>query len=133
MTKELNPNQYSESVEKIYDEALNAATALLKEKGEKCYIAFSDWECEIEAYYSYSSCTVSIFGVGLNAEGKLCVAALVDNVGYGHSSDEFPQSWVEATELKHDCFPDLYWFVTTNLDKTISRDEADEIAKEYWD
>lgn len=133
MSENLNPNQYIEAVKAIYDEALQAATNLLKEKGEKCYIAFSDWECETEAYYSYSDCTVSIFGVGLNENGNLCVAAVVNNIGYGHGPDDFPQSWTEASELKPDCFPDLYWFVAENIDKTISKEEADEITKEYWD
>lgn len=133
MSKDLNPNQYKEAVKAIYDEALQAATALLKEKGEKCYIAFSDWECETSAYSDDGDCTVSIFGVGLNTEGKLCVAAVVDNIGYGHGPDDFPQAWTEATELQSDCYPNLYWFVAKNIDKTITKAEAEETAEEYWD
>ena len=37
MSENLNPNQYIEAVKAIYDEALQAATDLLKEKGEKCF------------------------------------------------------------------------------------------------
>lgn len=117
----MNPNQYNEAVKAIYDEALQAATDLLKEKGEKCFIAFSDWECETSAYYDNGDCSVSIFGIGINEAGKLCVAAVVDNIGYGHGPDDFPQAWTEATELKSDCFPNLYCFVAENIDKTISK------------
>lgn len=133
MSEKLNPNQYIEAVKAIYDEALQAATDLLKEKEEKCFIAFSDWECETSAYYDNGDCSVSIFGIGINEAGKLCVSAVVDNIGYGHGPDDFPQAWTEATELKSDCFPNLYCFVAENIDKTISKEEADEITKEYWD
>lgn len=133
MSENLTPNHYNEAVKAIYDEALQAATDLLKEKGEKCFIAFSDWECESTAYYDNGDCTVSIFGIGLNTEGKLCVAAVVDNIGYGHGSDDFPQAWTEATELKSDCYPKLYWFVAKNIENTITKAEADQIAEEYWD
>lgn len=132
MSKELNPNQYEEAVKAIYDEAQQAATNLLKEKADKCYLAFSDWECEISAYYENGGCSVSIFGVGINEAGKLCVAAVVDDIGYGHGPDDFPQAWTEATKLKPDCYPSLYWFVAKNIYKTITKVEADEIAKEYW-
>lgn len=132
MSKDLNPNQYQEAVKGIYSEALQAATNLLKEKNDKCYIAFSDWECETDAYYDNSDCTVSIFGVGLNENGNLCVAAVVNNIGYGHGPDDFPQSWTEASELKPDCYPDIYWFVAMNIDKCITKEEADKVAKGYW-
>ena len=42
MSKELNPKQYTDAIAKLQEEAFQAATALLKEKGEKCYIANSE-------------------------------------------------------------------------------------------
>lgn len=132
--KNLNPNQFLDALEKIYDEALQAATSLLKENGEKCYIAFSEWDCKTtDAYYDDGGCTVSIFGVGINEAGKLCVAAIVQNIGYGHSEDDFPQSWTEASELNSYCFPELYRFIAQNIDNCMTKAEADKIAKEYWE
>ena len=73
MSKELNPKQYTDAIAKLQEEALQAATALLKEKGEKCYIADSK-EYAIFSGEEDDIGTQSIYGVGLNEDGELCAA-----------------------------------------------------------
>ena len=75
---------------------------------------------------------MSIFGIGLDDDDEICIAAVVDNIGYGHDSDDFPQEWTKATEL---CKPDycaFYRFVAGNIEKAMTKEEADEVTKEYW-
>lgn len=132
MSKDLNPNQYKEAVKAIYDEALQAATALLKEKGEKCYIAFFDGKDQAEGIFMDDDgilVLLPIFGVGLNEEGRLCVGGMMSDNGY----DNFPQAWTDAKELLPFSYPSIYRFVAEYIESTITKAEADEIAEEYWD
>lgn len=135
MNKELNPYKHLDSAKAIFDEALQDATALLKEKGEKCYIALSDWEDQAEGIFMDDDgnlAMLSIFGVGLNEEGQLCVGGTVDNIGYGHGPDDFPQAWTCANELQPFCYPSIYRFVAEYIESTFTKAVADEIAEEYW-
>lgn len=135
MSKEIKAKQYIDAVKKIQEEALQASVALLKEKGENCYIAFDDFDdfasgIFIDHYGNTSS--LSIFGVGLDNEDNLCVGAVVDNIGYGHSEWDFPQKWTNANQLLKGSYPYIYRFIASNIDKSVTKSEADEIAKKYW-
>lgn len=136
MSKELNAYKYLDSVKEIFDESLQAATALLKEKGEKCYIAISDWNDQAEGIFTDDDdnlAMLSIFGVGLNEDGVLCVGGTVDNIGYGHGEEDFPQTWTDAKELEPFCYPSIYRFVAEYIESAITKEEADKIAEGYWD
>lgn len=124
MSKELNPKQYTDAIAKLQEEALQAATALLKEKGEKCYIADSE-EYAIFSGEEDDFGTQSIYGVGLNADGELCAAI-------GRDQYE-PEEWTDASELWPKSYPIIYDIVASNIDNTITKEEAYEIAEEYWD
>ena len=123
MSKELNPKQYTDAIAKLQEEAFQAATALLKEKGEKCYIANS------EEYATFSGeeddyGTQSIFGVGLNEDGELCAAI---------GRDQYqPEEWTDAAELWPKSYPIIYEIVASNIDNTITKAEAEDIAEEHW-
>ncbi|WP_302414933.1 hypothetical protein [uncultured Prevotella sp.] len=123
MSKDLNPKQYTDAIAKLQEEAFQAATALLKEKGEKCYIANS------EEYATFSGeeddyGTQSIFGVGLNEDGELCAAI---------GRDQYqPEEWTDAAELWPKSYPIIYEIVASNIDNTITKAEAEDIAEEHW-
>ena len=76
---------------------------------------------------------ISIFAVGLDDNGELCIAATVDNVGYGFTEDDFEQGWTSTNGLHTDCFPDLYRLVADNLESTMTKAEADEIVNAMWE
>lgn len=123
MSKELNPKQYTDAIAKLQEEALQAATALLKEKGEKCYIANSK-EYAIFSGEEDDNVTQSIYGVGLNEDGELCAAI-------GRAQYE-PEEWTDASELWPKSYPIIYDIVASNIDNTITKAEAEDIAEEHW-
>lgn len=113
------------------EEAYKDIVNLLKQKGDKRYIAVSDWEDECEGDDGDGT-EVSIFGIGLDDDDEICVAAMVDNIGYGHGPDDFPREWTKATEL---CEPDycaFHRFVVDNIDKAMTKEETYEVAEYYW-
>ena len=113
--------------EEAYKEIIN----LLKQKGDKRYIAVPDWEDECEGDDGDGT-EVSIFGIGLDDDDEICVAAVVDNIGYGHGPDDFPQEWTKVTELYEPDYRAFHRFVVDNIDKAMTKEEADEVTKEYW-
>lgn len=113
------------------EEAYKDIVNLLKQKGDKRYIAVPDWEDECEGDDGNGT-EVSIFGIGLDDDDEICVAAMVDNIGYGHGPDDFPREWTKATEL---CEPDycaFHRFVVDNIDKAMTKEETYEVAEYYW-
>ncbi|MDO4168220.1 MAG: DNA translocase FtsK [Eubacteriales bacterium] len=113
------------------EEAYKDIVNLLKQKGDKRYIAVSDWEDECEGDDGDGT-EVSIFGIGLDDDDEICVAAMVDNIGYGHGPDDFPREWTKATEL---CEPDycaFHRFVVDNIGKAMTKEETYEVAEYYW-
>jgi len=122
MTKELKPNKYVDILKMAKEETIE----LLSKCGDKCFVAFADWEDEFTAI---SDCwaSISIFGVGL-IKGELYVAACNDN----ELVEEFPQEWTSINNVVKNCYADMYRFVAANIDKTITREEADEVAESYW-
>lgn len=136
MNKELNPQKYVQIVNQANKEALEEATKLLKEAGENNFIV-SEYDedggfDEMFEAMSENEVPVSVFGVGLTDEGTICVAAFVNNVGYGFCEEDFPQEWTDVSELDAKCYPYLYRFVAQHIEQTISKEEADQIAEEYW-
>lgn len=113
------------------EEAYKEIISLLKQKGDKRYIAMSDWEDECEGDDGDGT-EVSIFGIGLDDEDEICVAAVVDNIGYGHGPYDFPQEWTKVTELYEPNYCAFYRFVANNIEKAMTKEEADEVTKEYW-
>lgn len=113
------------------EEAYKEIVSLLKQKGDKRYIAMNDWADECEGNDGDGT-DVSIFGIGLDDNGDICVAAVVDNIGYGHGPDDFPQEWTKATELWEPNYCDFHRFVSEHIDQAITKQEADEVAKYYW-
>lgn len=102
-----------------------------RKKGDKRYIAVPDWEDECEGDDGDGT-EVSIFGIGLDDDDEICVAAVVDNIGYGHGPDDFPQEWTKVTELYEPDYRAFYRFVADNIDKAMTKEEADEVTEEYW-
>lgn len=116
------------AIEEAYKEIIN----LLKQKGDKRYIAVPDWEDECEGDDGDGT-EVSIFGIGLDDDDEICVAAVVDNIGYyGNGPDDFPQEWTKVTELYEPDYRAFHRFVVDNIDKAMTKEEADEVTKEYW-
>lgn len=129
-TNDLNPRKYNDAINAIYKEAKQEAINLLKEKGDKCFIALDDWKDETEAHCD--DVTISIFGVGLNENGELLVAACVDNIGYGFGPDDFPQGFTSTDNLEAACFPDIYRFVANNIEESTTREEAEKVYAFYY-
>lgn len=115
----------------VIEEAYKEIISLLKQKGDKRYIAVPDWEDECEGDDGDGT-EVSIFGIGLDDDDEICVAAVVDNIGYGHGPDDFPQEWTKVTELYEPDYRAFYRFVANNINKAMTKEEADEVTKEYW-
>ena len=114
------------------EEAYKEIISLLKQKGDKRYIAVPDWEDECEGDDGDGT-EVSIFGIGLDDDDEICVAAVVDNIGYyGNGPDDFPQEWTKVTELYEPDYRAFHRFVVDNIDKAMTKEEADEVTKEYW-
>ena len=129
-SEELNPKKYLEQVESIYKEARNATVELLKQNGEKQYVIIkkeenSDDKC-VETTDGVGC--ANIFGVGLNDEDQLVVAA--DCVGM--YDGYIPRKWIDPEEWFTTNYADLYRFVAENITKPHTDDEATEIAKEWW-
>ena len=115
----------------VIEDAYKEIISLLKQKGDKRYIAVPDWEDECEGYDGDGT-KLSIFGIGLDDDDEICIAAVVDNIGYGHGPDDFPQEWTKATELYEPNYCAFYRFVANNIEKAMTKDEADELADKYW-
>ena len=75
-----------------------------------------DWEDECEGDDGDGT-EVSIFGIGLDDNDEICIAAVVDNIGYGHGPYDFPQEWTKATELYEPDYCAFHRFVADNIDK----------------
>ena len=103
----------------------------LRAKETGVTLPIADWEDEVSAV-SYDDVPISIWGVGVNDEDHICVKAFVDNVGYGHSEDDFPQDWTDITveKINASCYPELYRFVADNIDKAMSKEDADKVEWE---
>ena len=113
------------------EEANKDIVNLLKQKGDKRYIAVPDWEDECEGYDGDGT-EVSIFGIGLDDDDEICVAAVVDIIGYGHGPYDFQQEWTKATELYEPDYCAFHRFVADNIDKAMTKEKADEVTEEYW-
>lgn len=132
-TEKLSPHIFIDEMDAINTKAQNAAIDLLNQQGNNRYIVVMDWEDYYTEYYTYKAAiSVSVFGVGLNEDNNLCIAATVDNQGYGCSEECFAQDWVEVSELDRPCYALLYRFVANNIDKAVTKDEADRLSKKYW-
>lgn len=129
--EKISPDAFLNEMNAINDKAKDAVIDLLNKQGDKRYIAVSDWEDECEGDDGDGS-ELSIFGIGLDDDDEICIAAVVDNIGYGHGPDDFPQEWTKATELWNPNYCAFYRFVANNIDKAMTKEEADELAKKYW-
>ena len=127
----IKPDAFLNEMNAINDKAKDAVIDLLNKQGNKRYIAVLDWEDECEGDDGDGT-EVSIFGIGLDDDDEICIAAVVDNIGYGHGPDDFPQEWTKATELWNPNYCAFYRFVANNIDKAMTKEEADEVAKKYW-
>ena len=129
--EKISPDAFLNEMNAINDKAKDAVVDLLNKQGNKCYIAVPDWEDECEGDDGDGT-KVSIFGIGLDDDDEICIAAVVDNIGYGHGPDDFPQEWTKATELWKPDYCAFYRFVANNIDKAMTKEEADELADKYW-
>ena len=131
--EKISPDTFLNEMNAINNKAKDAAIDLLSKQGNKRYIVVMNWEYYYTEYYtSQSAISVSVFGVGLNEDNNLCIAATVDNQGYGCSKYDFEQDWVEVSELNRPCYAFLYRFVAQNIDKAVTKEEADDLADKYW-
>ena len=129
--EKISPDAFLNEMNAINDKAKDAVIDLLSKQGDKRYIAVPDWEDECEGDDGDGS-ELSIFGIGLDDDDEICIAAVVDNIGYGHGPDDFPQEWTKATELYEPNYCAFYRFVANNIEKAMTKDEADELADKYW-
>ena len=131
MERNIDSNKYVKQVNELYEQALAETIELLKNNEKGRYIAIANWEDEVSAI-SYDDVPISIWGVGVNDEDHICVKAFVDNVGYGHSEDDFPQDWTDITveKINASSYPELYRFVADNIDQAMSKEDADDVE---WD
>ena len=129
--EKISPDAFLNEMNAINDKAKDAVIDLLNKQGDKRYIAVSDWEDECEGDDGDGS-ELSIFGIGLDDDDEICIAAVVDNIGYGHGPDDFPQEWTKATELYEPNYCAFYRFVANNIEKAMTKEEADELADKYW-
>lgn len=128
--EKIGPDTFWDEIKAINNKAKEAAIGLLNKQGDNRYIVVMDWEDYYTEYYTnQAAISVSVFGVGLNEDNNLCIAATVDNQGYGCSKNDFEQDWVEVSELFRPCYALLYGFVANNIDKAVTKDEADRLAK----
>ena len=129
--EKISPNTFLNEMNAINDKAKDAVIDLLNKQGNKRYIAVPDWKDECEGDDGDGS-ELSIFGIGLDDDDEICIAAVVDNIGYGHGPDDFPQEWTKATELYEPDYCVFHRFVADNIDKAMTKEEADEVTEEYW-
>ena len=131
MERNIDSNKYVKQVNELCEQALAETIDLLKNSEKGRYIALANWEDEVSAV-SWNDVPISIWGVGVNDEDHICVKAFVDNVGYGHSEDDFPQDWTDITveKINASCYPELYRFVADNIDQAMSKEDADDVE---WD
>ena len=126
-----SPDTFLNEMNAINNKAKDAVVDLLNKQGNKRYIAVPDWEDECEGDDGDGS-ELSIFGIGLDDDDEICIAAVVDNIGNGHGPDDFPQEWTKATELYEPNYCAFYRFVANNIEKAMTKEEADELADKYW-
>ena len=126
-----SPDTFLNEMNAINDKAKDAVIDLLNKQGDKRYIAVPDWEDECEGDDGDGS-ELSIFGIGLDDDDEICIAAVVDNIGNGHGPDDFPQEWTKATELYEPNYCAFYRFVANNIEKAMTKEEANELADKYW-
>lgn len=131
MEQHIDSSKFINQVTELYAAALDETIALLKSSEKGHYIAIPNWEDEVAAI-SWDDVPISIWGVGLNDEDHICVKAFVADVGYGHSEEDFPQEWTDITieKINASSFPELYRFVADNIDKAMSKEDADNIEWE---
>ena len=129
--EKISPDAFLNEMNAINDKAKDAVIDLLSKQGDKRYIAVPDWKDECEGDDGDGS-ELSIFGIGLDDDDEICIAAVVDNIGNGHGLDDFPQEWTKATELYKPNYCAFYRFVANNIEKAMTKEEADELAKKYW-
>ena len=129
--EKISPDAFLNEMNAINDKAKDAVIDLLNKQGDKRYIAVPDWEDECEGDDGDGS-ELSIFGIGLDDDDEICIAAVVDNIGNGHGPDDFPQEWTKATELYEPNYCAFYRFVANNIEKAMTKEEADELADKYW-
>ena len=129
--EKISPDAFLNEMNAINNKAKDAVVDLLNKQGNKCYIAVPDWEDECEGDDGDGS-ELSIFGIGLDDDDEICIAAVVDNIGNGHGPDDFPQEWTKATELYEPNYCAFYRFVANNIEKAMTKEEADELADKYW-
>lgn len=131
MERNIDSNKYVKQVNELCEQALAETIDLLKNSEKGRYIALANWEDEVSAV-SWNDVPISIWGVGVNDEDHICVKAFVDNVGYGHSEDDFPQDWTDITveKINASSYPELYRFVADNIDQAMSKEDADDVE---WD
>lgn len=131
MERNIDSNKYVKQLNELCEQALAETIDLLKNSEKGRYIALANWEDEVSAV-SWNDVPISIWGVGVNNEDHICVKAFVDNVGYGHSEDDFPQDWTDITveKINASSYPELYRFVADNIDQAMSKEDADDVE---WD
>ena len=129
--EKISPDTFLNEMNAINNKAKDAVVDLLNKQGNKRYIAVPDWEDECEGDDGDGS-ELSIFGIGLDDDDEICIAAVVDNIGNGHGPDDFPQEWTKATELYEPNYCAFYRFVANNIEKAMTKEEADELADKYW-
>ena len=131
MEKNIDPKKFINQADEVYQNALNATIELLKNNGTKRYVAIPDFDDEVSAY-SEDDVPIGIWGVGLNDDDHICIKAIVYNVGYGYTEDEFPTEWVDITETKiyPTSYPDIYRFVAEHLDSALDKEAAEIVEPE---
>jgi hypothetical protein len=131
MKETIESKKFINQVDEIYQKALVETIELLKKCSKGKYIAIPNWEDEVNTI-AYEDVPINIWGVGLNDKDHICIKAFVDNVGYGHSDDDFPDDWTDITEdeIRTWSYPHLYRFVADNIDAATDKETADNVEWE---
>ena len=115
-------------VNELYQKALEETIELLKNCSTGKYIAIPDWQDCFQTVTG-DDVPISVWAVGLNDQDHICLKAFVNNVGYGFDDEDFPEGWVDM-EKKGMCsssYPELYRFVSDNIDSATSKEDADKV------
>lgn len=120
MKQELDAQKFLDLAERVYEESKQASIELLKAGGENCFIACGDCEDSIDDLTTCDGDIVNIFAVGLDEVGDLSVCVCDPCTG--------DQYWTSVSDIGHNSwFPEIYRFIADNMDKTMTKAEADEI------
>ena len=106
--------------------AKDETIAILKERGEKCFVSYerieedTPWvQAEIDNGQYWETQTMCLIGVGLDNSGSLIV--------HVDSSEDCCDYWIGIDDIDKNNYADIYDFVVNHPDLTMTKEEAENI------